>query len=394
MLLAPLPRLRAHVAELLFLLILAAHFAATSAPAATVSWIVDSNDSWNYAPNWSSNPSLPGPGDDVLISQPGFDTITLDSFSGPQAINSLVCDEVLQITSAAELSLAADSQVNGTLALTDGTLSGAGNVTIAGTFAWNGTLAAGGKTTLTSASTTTIGNLSTAILSRILENSGIVNLTPSGSGQLKLVDGTFNNLAGGTFNYSDGTGSQTALVIASQGASAFNNAGTFNFSAFRNSVPQTRTVAAPFNNSGLTNIYAGTLTLSGGGSNSGTINVYPEGNLFLTTALFTNSGVVNFNATNTGATLDTSFFTNGATGHLNLLSGTLSLTGPGANFGNFNVAQNATLTISSTTGAIAQAGSSITGAGNVTLNTISNFSGTLNVTGSVTIAGAVSFLTD
>src|SRR5262249_45418031 len=159
---APAPRLIA-------LALLAVFSAAASADAATVSWIVDADGSWTVPSNWSSNPSLPGPGDDVVISQPGFDTITLLS---AQSVNSLNCDETLQINSGGQLSLAADSQIGGTLTLNGGTLAGAGNVTIGGTFNWSGTLAAGGKTTLAAGSITTVGG---AVLSRVLENAGIMN---------------------------------------------------------------------------------------------------------------------------------------------------------------------------------------------------------------------------
>src|SRR5262249_16745230 len=142
-----------------------------------------------------SSPSLPGLGDDVVISQPGFDTITL---TGTQSVNSLNCDETLQLVSGSQLSLAADSQINGTLALVPspgfpgGTLSGAGNVTIGGTFIWSGTLAAGGKVSLSSGSTTTMCSQSNAILSRVLENAGIINFTPANQNvAMMFMGGTF-----------------------------------------------------------------------------------------------------------------------------------------------------------------------------------------------------------
>jgi fibronectin-binding autotransporter adhesin len=393
----PRPDIRRLAQYLVVLFLAPAPLIEPRARAATVSWIVDADGSWTTASNWSSNPSLPGPSDDVIISQPGFDTITLSNVLGTQTINSLVCNEALQLTSGAELSLAANSQINGALTLTAGTLSGAGDLTIGGTFNWIGTLAAGGKTTLTTTSLTTIGNSSGAVLSRILENSGIVNFTPASSSvTLSLSGGTLNNLSGGTFNYSDGLSSGPTTTISSQGASSFSNAGTFNYSAFDSQfgVPQSRTFAAPFNNSGLANIYVGTLALSGGGSNSGTINVYPGGKLAFNTASFHNSGTLNFtgSAPSSGfTTLDPSSFTNDPGGQVNVLSGGLSLTGSGANLGHFNISQSATLTLNSMT---LCAFSSLTGAGNVTLGNISSFSGIVNVSGSVTVTGAVTFVSD
>src|SRR5262249_26511330 len=153
-----------------------------------------------------------GLGDDVVISQPGFDTITLLS---AQSVNSLNCDETLQINSGGQLSLAADSQIGGTLTLNGGTLAGAGNVTIGGTFNWSGTLAAGGKTTLAAGSITTVGG---AVLSRVLENAGIMNFTPANSVvPMNFAGGTLNNLVGGTFNFSVGSAGSPNTIMTSQG---------------------------------------------------------------------------------------------------------------------------------------------------------------------------------
>jgi hypothetical protein len=358
--------------------------------AATVSWILDGDGNWNSASNWSSNPSLPGPSDDVVISQPGFDTITLSSIQG---VNSLNCDETLQIAVGSQLSLASDSQINGSLSMSS-TLANAGTLTIGGTFSWNGSLLGAGKTTLAAGSTTTICNSSTAALAEVLENSGIVNFTPANSTiAFNFVNGTFNNLAGGVFNFVEGTNAAAVTIFSNQGGSVFNNAGTFNYTAFR-TTPQTHTIAVPFNNSGVTNVYAGTLTLSGGGANSGTMNIYPEGNFALSSTTFTNTGALNFNGTTTATgftTFSTSLFANAAGGHLNVVGGGLSLTGSGTNSGVISAAAGTTLTIDTMPQA---AGSSITGAGSVTLSNISSFSGTLNVSGPLTFLSTTTLLTD
>ena len=46
-----------------------------SVHAATISW-TDATGFWDVATNWSSNPALPGAGDDVVISVSGVQTIT------------------------------------------------------------------------------------------------------------------------------------------------------------------------------------------------------------------------------------------------------------------------------------------------------------------------------
>ena len=90
--------------------------------AATVTWLNDADGNWTVAENWSSNPSLPGLNDDVIIDADGFVTVVLSGTA--QSIRSLVCNNTLNIGET--LSLAADSQISGRLNLV-GTVTGAGN---------------------------------------------------------------------------------------------------------------------------------------------------------------------------------------------------------------------------------------------------------------------------
>jgi hypothetical protein len=64
----------------------------SAARAATVSWLPDADGLWITATNWSSNPALPGAGDDVTINVAGDRLITLSGGSS-QTINSLVSNE-------------------------------------------------------------------------------------------------------------------------------------------------------------------------------------------------------------------------------------------------------------------------------------------------------------
>src|SRR4051812_45741506 len=105
-----------------FCLVLALTGLVTSRPAAAApaSWAVDADGLWITPTNWSTNPALPGPADDVAISVPGDRLITL-SGGGTQVINTLVSDERLTIggTNTA-LQIGTTLKLNNTLTLTEG----------------------------------------------------------------------------------------------------------------------------------------------------------------------------------------------------------------------------------------------------------------------------------
>jgi hypothetical protein len=111
--------------------------AAGAAGAATVQWAVDANGNWSTAANWSSNPNLPSPSDDVVIDRPGYSILVTHS-GGTDSVNSLTCNEGLTL-SGGTLSLANNSSVNGTFLFTGGTLGGAGTVTLSGAATWTAT---------------------------------------------------------------------------------------------------------------------------------------------------------------------------------------------------------------------------------------------------------------
>jgi hypothetical protein len=380
---------------LVALLLPTALLVAPLARAATVSWIVDADGSWTTATNWSSNPNLPGASDDVVIGQPGFDTITLSKLLGTQAINSMVCDETLQITGGAQLSVAGDSQINGTLALTGedgtnsltgGTLSSPGNITIAGTFIWNGRLAGGGKTTLAS---TCVTMLSDSGLTGAVDNFGTINYTASYDGSLNFNSSTsvLNNLAGATFNVVP-VSSIRAIAFTRVAGSAINNAGTLNVTGKSASEPLLSYV--PINNSGIINVASGILQSFAGITNVGTINLLAGGNLTEGSGYFlTNTGTLNFQSGTT--TFGVNQLVN-TSGHVSIQSGSVTLSGAGSNSGNIDVSSGAQLSI---TGNYQQlAGSSITGAGSITLGNITNFAGSLAVTGPITINNSTTFTAD
>src|SRR6185312_14424771 len=111
----------------------------------------------------------------------------LASQSDPVAINSLSARDGLTI-SGATLSIAAASQL-ANLTLSNGTITGSGDVTIAGTFNCpSGTMSGSGKTILASGSTATL-TICYLVLSRQLDNHGTVNRTSTAAGEAEMLSG-------------------------------------------------------------------------------------------------------------------------------------------------------------------------------------------------------------
>jgi fibronectin-binding autotransporter adhesin len=351
----------------------------SSVRAATVTWLYGGDGDWNTASNWSSDPSLPGVNDDVIISQPGLVTVSLSS--GTAAIHSLVTSETLGIQGGT-LSLAADSQISGMLQLVSGSLIRNGNLTISGDFLWaGGSMTGSGNTSLTAGSNTTIFGGS---LVQELDNAGYVTMTgqtPTVVPVLNFAGGTFNNLAGGTFEYNDAVTS-SATILVGKNTDIFNNAGEFNFSSLGN-----KTIGVQFNNSGALNVYSGNLVLSQGGANSGVINLLPGA--ALNGINFINRGTVNIQG---NGSLSSPFAgTNASDGKINIASGLVTLQSNGTNSGEINIAPDASLTLDGITQA---AGSKITGLGALTLRNLSSFGGVIQSTGPISFISNVTFTAD
>ena len=102
--------------------ITAAILAACAYPAlaGTVIWNVNASGLWTAPTNWSSNPALPGPADDVLINQSNPITVTLSH--GAQTVNSLIDNNTLSLNSGANLTVGSGLQVNGAFQLNGGAL--------------------------------------------------------------------------------------------------------------------------------------------------------------------------------------------------------------------------------------------------------------------------------
>ncbi len=87
---------------------------------AVVSWTTDVNGNWSVASNWSSNPSLPGSADDVVISRPGAPTVVTFSFPNSTVFTkSVTLDNTLEFFNG-ELRASTNVAVNGTLTVRGG----------------------------------------------------------------------------------------------------------------------------------------------------------------------------------------------------------------------------------------------------------------------------------
>ncbi len=161
-----------------------------------VTWTGGAGDNnWDTAANWNID-SVPTPGDDVTIN---IAANVVHSSNVTDSINSLTSTEPLTV-SGGTLSIAAASTI-GSLAISGGTLTGTGDVSVSGLV------------------TLTAGTLSGS--SALNANGGMV-INPTG-GNFNLDGRTVNNAVGQTATW---TGTLNDFIEASDG-SVFNNLGTF-----------------------------------------------------------------------------------------------------------------------------------------------------------------------
>lgn len=88
----------------------------TTATAGIVEWASGQDGFWNTAQNWSSNPALPGPGDDVVVNIAGAD-LTVQHTSGSSVVKSLNSTERLLISGSAMTVTEGSSSLTGGLNL-------------------------------------------------------------------------------------------------------------------------------------------------------------------------------------------------------------------------------------------------------------------------------------
>lgn len=90
----------------------------------SVFWMNDNSGDWLDPTNWSSDPALPGPTDDVTINRlPANPMVTLGGLGTQVAVNNLTIANPLSIQGAS-LGIASTLTLNNTLTLEGGTISG------------------------------------------------------------------------------------------------------------------------------------------------------------------------------------------------------------------------------------------------------------------------------
>lgn len=164
-----------------------------SAPAessCTDHWIALEDGDWGSEADWSTG-SVPGPGDVACIPAGLTATVAAGSYSvgAVQGAGQIVIDQ----SGSLALTSSEDSSSLGVLRIEDGTLSGAGNLTVSGSLYWapSGEMSGSGTTTLASSAQSSIelGVCPThqvVLAERKLINEGLLRIA---SGNLLLTDG-------------------------------------------------------------------------------------------------------------------------------------------------------------------------------------------------------------
>ncbi len=388
------------------------------AAAAIVSWTDGSGD-WSTATNWSSNPSLPGPADNVTINTAS--TITVTHSTGSDSINSLNCNNPLMLSGGA-LSIAgscqisnalmingatvnfngAASAVTGAAVFSSGAIGGTGIVNFNNlTWTWGNLQNNGGLTIPSGGSLAISANSQGFYVSggtAVLNNAG--STTMNGTWLYAMSVGEVNNQSGGVFDIQSNAGfTSTGLPgfinnaglfkkSAGTGTSSVDSHWTFNNSGTVEVDSGTLSFGGAFNNTGTASVQSGTLNLAGGGTSTGAFNVaagdtlnFSGGTHLLFGAAFSNSGTINFN----GATLNFNGAASSVTGAAVFSSGAIGGTGV-VNFNNLTWTGNGLAMNDSGTTVIAPSGTlTINGSGyNLLGRTLDNY-GTACVTGAASL---------
>lgn len=255
--------------------VIAAAVALATGPSqsAVVGW-TGGTSFWDLATNWSSNPLLPGPADDVLIDVAGVQTVTHRSGTDTIGSFALTGDDFFtlaggSLTVANAFSSATLTGIGGgtltlngassmaALAQSGGVLGGSGALDVAGASTWSAGTQTGTGTTRFAGDLALSGPGTKAISGgRTIELNGTTTWSgnsAANNGALSFAGGTLDNK--GTFNDANAFAS---FIDHSSGSNAFNNLGTYNKQA--NTVT---TVEASYRNSGVTNVQAGTMLMQG-----------------------------------------------------------------------------------------------------------------------------------
>jgi hypothetical protein len=317
----------------------------------TVNWKNGSSGNWSDPANWHPA-QVPGPSDTAVINAKGTYTVTLDTNASVGGLQLGANDANTQTLKLSTNTLTLGGQMmitnGGFIDLSSGTLFGATNAVLTGTFTCFGATLAGVLTLATNSVINLYASGPSNVFSglTVFTNYGTINWSNTDlacPAPLICNYGLWDAKANNTFHGSTG------------GASAFNNYGTFRKDGGNGTtLLDTNTV---FHNSGILDIEIGGVTLSsgngGGQFNTATNAGFSLGNFTLTgDATFTGPGPAQGNLLGSNGIIH---------GGLNLANGSLS----------------GTLTVASNSIANLVAAPSMPGLIDFNLLTITNF-GTVN----------------
>lgn len=190
---------------------------------AAINWLPDEDGFWDIPANWSSNPSLPGAGDDVTINVGGAVVRIITHRIGTSTIRTINNAETVDVTNASTLNISSGGlgSINtGTLQANNGTL----NLLNSALNNTGGTLSAinGGRINLSNGTVINGGTLSTAssgaILTAVGTSATLNGVTLSTGAQYIGSNASSTTLIGtitnsGTITLSSG-GNTTDLVMS------------------------------------------------------------------------------------------------------------------------------------------------------------------------------------
>jgi hypothetical protein len=334
-----------------------------------VHWINPAGGNWNTGVNWSTG-LAPSAADNVAIDASGTYTVNLDvnpSFNSLIVGGGATGTQTLDLGSGHTTSFPNASTIasSGVLTFSNGTLSGAGGLTVNGTMNWSGDSTINTSVNVASGATFTMSGSGTRqIDGGSLNNSGTVNW--GGGNNISIFNsGSINNLAGGLFSI---TNDQLIYQNCCTAPLQFSNAGTVRKTVATGQSQISTDI--PFNNTGTVDIQTGTFTPRAGTS-TGVFNATAAGTWLFDSGSYTIGVGGTLTGTGSyfifGAQLNVS--ASGVTvGHLTLTSGVLNILSGGA------IATTAT-------GVVDWNGAStITGAGSLSIAS----GGTLNMPGAGT----------